>query len=217
MQVRSRRRRDVEDALRDALELEQLAVVFQPVFDLATMHTSGFEALLRWTHPCLGVVRPDEFIPIAEETGLILSIGEWVLAESLRQTAEWHERLGDGPTAVDRGQPVGPTAGAGRPGRRVSTPRLSASGLPAEFLHLEITESILMDTIEHSLERLLELRDLGIRISIDDFGTGYSSLSYLKRLPIDTLKIDRSFIDGLGTDPEDTSIVQTIVTLGQRP
>ena len=212
LQVRSRRRRDVEDALRDALDLDQLSVVFQPVIDLATLHTSGFEALLRWNHPELGVLRPDEFIPIAEETGLILSIGEWVLRRSLRQAVEWHR--------LHEGGPV-PWIAVNLSARQLEqvdlvdhvAAALHDSGLPAEYLHLEITESILMDTIEHSLERLLELRELGIRLSIDDFGTGYSSLSYLKRLPIDTLKIDRSFIDGLGTDPEDTSIVQTIMSL----
>lgn len=212
LQVRSHRRRQVEVELHSALEREQFAVVFQPILDLATMHTSGFEALLRWTHPVLGSVRPDEFIPIAEETGMILPIGDWVLEQSLAQLAVWHRTAN--PASL-------PWVAVNLSARQIEQQdlvehvarALADSAVPSEYLHMEITESILMESIDFSFERLVALRELGVRISIDDFGTGYSSLSYLKRLPIDTLKIDRSFIDGLGNDPDDTSIVQTIVSL----
>jgi len=212
LRLRSRRRLDLGEELRTALERDELSVVFQPVIDLARSRTVGFEALLRWVSPTMGAIRPDEFIPIAEETGLILPIGDWVLQRSLAQIAQWrrarteHTELWVAVNLSARQTESNDLV------ERVAA-ALDTAGVPASALHLEITESVLMDKIERSLETMTALRDLGIRLSIDDFGTGYSSLSYLKRLPVATLKIDRSFVDGLGTDPDDTSIVQAIVSL----
>ena len=214
LQRSSRRRLQLRAALRTALELDELSIVYQPVIDLATMRSSGFEALLRWTSPTFGAVSPAEFIPLAEETGLIVPIGEWVLRESLAQLAAWRRDL-----PPDRR----PWMAVNLSARQTESPglidrvasALADAGVPADALHLELTESELMDTIESSLETMHAFHALGITLSIDDFGTGYSSLSYLKRLPIDIVKIDKSFVDGLGVDVDDTSIVQAIIELAR--
>ncbi len=210
-QIRNRRRLELETELRAALDREQLHVVYQPVVRLADLRTAGFEALLRWTHPVLGVISPEEFMPIAEATGLIVPIGDWVLRQAVDQAAAWRHD--------DPASPI--WVAVNLSARQLERPELvdevidalAGSSIPVAALHLEVTESILVEDIEHSLQTITALHDLGITISIDDFGTGYSSLSYLKRLPIDTLKIDRSFVNGLGTVPDDTSIVRTIVSL----
>ncbi len=210
-QVRNRRRLELEMELHAALDRGQLNVVYQPVFRLANLETAGFEALLRWTHPLLGMISPAEFIPIAEATGLILPIGDWILRQAVGQAAAWRREyparpvwvaVNVSPRQLEHGDLVEKVRAA-----------LTDSRVPIEALHLEVTESVLVENLEHSLQTITALQDHGIKISIDDFGTGYSSLSYLKRLPIDTLKIDRSFVDGLGTNPDDTSIVRTIVSL----
>ena len=208
------RRLDLRAALDTAVERREMAVVYQPVMDLATSRTVGFEALVRWNSPTFGPVSPDEFIPIAEEAGLIVGIGQWVLDEALAQVGAWRR---DSPSGAAPWVAVNLSArqveGLGLV-ERVSQ-ALARADVPAEALHLELTESTLMDTVGSSLDTMNALHDMGIRLSIDDFGTGYSSLSYLKRLPIDTLKVDKSFVDGLGADPEDTSIIQAIVSLGR--
>lgn len=214
LQAASRRRLDLREALQTALQRDEMSIVYQPVTGLTTMRTSGFEALLRWVSPTFGPVSPDEFIPIAEETGLIVAIGEWVLGEALAQIAEWRRETPHGH------QPwVAVNVSARQIESRDLVDRvataLTHAGVPAEALHLELTESILMDTTGSSTETMNALHHLGIKLSIDDFGTGYSSLSYLKRLPIDTLKIDKSFVDGLGAEADDTSIVQAIISLAR--
>jgi len=205
------RRLQIEEDLRSAIERDQMRVVFQPVVVLETGVACGFESLLRWEHPEFGQVSPDEFITIAEETGSILAIGEWVLEQSLAQLAKW------------RLQPSWSSlwVAVNLSGRQVVqadivdrvAAALAAAGLPSDALHLEITEGVLVDAVQQGIDALVVLRDMGVSIKLDDFGTGYSSLSYLKSLPIDSLKIDRSFIDGLGSDPDDTTIVRAILVI----
>ncbi len=208
------RRLNLTTALRHALSRDEFRLVYQPVVVAETGRPVGCEALLRWEHPKLGSVSPAEFITLAERSGLIVPIGTWVLRQALEQLDAWHRQR---PGEDDLWVAINLSA------RQLNAPdlvevvskALSETGLDAECVHLEVTESSLVDDLAGSIERLRQLKDLGVHIDVDDFGTGYSSLSYLKRLPIDTLKIDRTFIDGLGTDPDDTAIVRAIVSLGQ--
>ena len=208
------RRLDLDTALRRAIERDELHLVYQPVVALDTGAPVGAEALVRWDHPQLGAVSPAEFIPVAERSGLIVGIGAWVIRTAVLQLAQWHATS---PVAAELWVAINLSA------RQLGSPVLVTTiteafrdaGLRPGCLHLEVTESALIDDLATSIERLAALKDLGVHIDIDDFGTGYSSLSYLKRLPIDTLKIDRSFTDGLGTDPHDTTIVNAIISLGR--
>jgi diguanylate cyclase (GGDEF)-like protein/excisionase family DNA binding protein len=203
---------DLENDLRQALDRDELRLHYQPIVDLATDRVVGLEALVRWDHPRRGLVQPLSFIPLAEETGLILPIGEWVLAMACRQAHEWRTRYPDNPLLMS----VNLSA------RQFSQPDLvdtitrilAETKLPAEALELEITESVLMDESETGIRTLRRLRDLGARLVLDDFGTGYSSLSYLKHLPLDTIKIDRSFVTGLGErDQANLPIVEAVISL----
>ena len=202
----------LETDLRRAVERNELRLHFQPVTLLQTGAISEVETLVRWEHPQRGLIAPDRFIPIAEETGLILPIGQWILTEACRQLREWqtHMRgLDDLVVTVNL---------SARQFQHASlldmiTTALHSTGLQARNLKVEITESATMVDAESTRATLHRLKDLGICIAIDDFGTGYSSLAYLKRFPIDTLKIDRSFVDRLGQNPEDTAIVKAIITL----
>ena len=209
-QLRSRARRShqIETDLRQAIEREELDVHYQPIVTIPEGACVGFESLLRWNHPRLGRISPDDFIPIAEETGLIVPLGEWVLGQALTQLRQW--QMLPGREALW----VAVNLSCNQLNRvdidsTVAT-ALAESGVDPATVHLEITESVLMERIDGSLETLNALRRLGVHLSVDDFGTGYSSLSYLKRLPVQTLKVDRTFTDGLGTDPHDTSIVRAI-------
>jgi diguanylate cyclase (GGDEF)-like protein len=213
MQQANARRLALEAGLRSALDLNQLHLQYQPKLDIDTQRVLGLEALLRWTHPQLGAVPPGEFIALAEEIGVIVPIGKWVLENACAQLKEWRE--------------------AGHPQLRLSL-NLSARQfqheglvdevrqvlarleLAPEALEFELTESLLMDDAGRSLEVIQALRGLGSSISIDDFGTGYSSLSYLKKFPIQALKIDRSFVRDIATDPDDAAIVRAIVSLADR-
>jgi len=200
--------------LHRAIARQEFRVFYQPVVALATDTVVGFEALVRWEHPGRGLVGPGEFVPAAEEAGLIPVIGEWVLEESVRQIAVWRHELHEPDLWVAVN--LSPRQLVDESCVRAVAAALQRTGVDPAALRLEVTETALMDDVERSIAILLQLKALGIHIAIDDFGTGYSSLSYLRRLPVDTLKIDRSFIDGLGTDDLDTSIVETIVTLGRR-
>jgi diguanylate cyclase (GGDEF)-like protein/PAS domain S-box-containing protein len=212
MQAQLSDRLELEHALRRAIGGGQLFIEYQPSFDLNTGAPAGFEALLRWNHPQLGLVPPGRFIPIAEQGNLILDLGLWVLRQVCRQLAEWHRE----------GLPLLPVSINVTPrqfehGRLVDT----IAGLTREFdidanlLHFEITESAAMQNSEQHLGALQALRQLGSRILIDDFGTGYSSLSYLKHLPIDTLKIDRAFVRDMATDSNDAAIVSAIIGIAR--
>jgi diguanylate cyclase (GGDEF)-like protein len=212
MRTRAVHRLDTEIALRRAITNGEFRVYYQPIIDINSGRPDGVEALVRWEHPTQGTISPDNFIPIAEETGLIIPIGEWVLGEACRQAKIWH---GTYPELARL------TVSVNLSGRQINqsdlipvvTNILADTGLAPSSLVLEITESILMGDAEGSIIILRSLRDLGLHLSVDDFGTGYSSLSYLKNFPVDALKIDKSFVDGLGTEDHDSAIVRAIISL----
>lgn len=202
----------LENDLRRAVERQEFLLHYQPIISLANQRLIGFEALIRWQHPQRGLVPPAEFIPVAEETGLIIPIGQWVLQEACRQTQIWQTQYPRNPLLM---------ISVNLSGRQFSEPNLigqieqvlQETHLPAHCLKLEITESVIMENAESARTMLLQLKALGVNLSIDDFGTGYSSLNYLHRFPLDTLKIDRSFISQIDSDGEQLEIVHTIVTL----
>ena len=200
----------LETHLRHAVSRNELTLVYQPIADLQTGTTVGAEALLRWYNPDLGQVPPDDFIPVAEDTGLIVEIGEWVLRQACQEAGHW---------AALAGRPISVAVNISAcQFRRLElirtiTDSLAAAGLAAELLELEITERLLVENASATMVILEELHDMGIRISIDDFGTGYSSLSYLKHLPVQTLKIDRSFVKDVPTGPRDSALTAAIVAL----
>jgi diguanylate cyclase (GGDEF)-like protein/PAS domain S-box-containing protein len=211
MDAEARQRAAIIAALRKALDRGELRLVYQPRMSLADGSITGVEALLRWTSAELGEISPTVFIALAEESGLILPIGEWVLGEACRQLKLWRQQgLLDISVGVNvsvlqllRGNLVG-----------YLQQLMHASDLPADRIELELTESMVMQNAEQATAVLNELRKIGVSLAIDDFGTGYSSLVYLKRLPIDTLKIDKEFIDDLTRDPDDEAITSTIITMG---
>ncbi|WP_110885341.1 EAL domain-containing protein [Deinococcus yavapaiensis] len=207
------RRLQLEGDLPRALRARELRLVYQPIVNLPTSRVEGVEALLRWTHPVLGEVRPEEFIRVAEETGLIVPLGEWVLQEACTQVRVWQREFAD--CCLDLHVNVSARQFY-QPGLVETLARvLQDSGCDPERLNLEITESAIMQHDAISADILTHLRRLGARVQIDDFGTGYSSLASLHRFPIDALKIDRSFVARLGRDTTSSSIVQTVVTLAR--
>ena len=208
MDAAIRRRRELEAGLRQALSRNELRLEFQPLMDLRQNRFTGLEALLRWDSREHGAVTPDEFIPVAEETGLIVAIGEWVLREACEAAMAWpgepRVAVNLSPVQFRRGKPCDVVAAA-----------LRDSGLPARRLELEITESLLLAEDEPTRDALHRLRKLGVRICLDDFGTGYSSLSYLRSFPFDKIKIDRSFMRDLGGNADSLAIVKAVIGLGQ--
>ncbi|MEA2608994.1 MAG: hypothetical protein QOJ75_1237, partial [Chloroflexota bacterium] len=202
---------DLENDLRQGIERGELRLHYQPLIDLATDRIVGFEALVRWQHPVRGLMPPLSFIPLAEETGLILPLGRWVLETACRQARAWRDARPNGP---DLFMSVNLSARQFVQADLVDQVAaiLRETGLDPGGLEIEITESVLMDQSEAGIRTLGRLRELGVRLVLDDFGTGYSSLSYLKHLPLDTIKIDRSFVAGLASET-DRSIVQAVVAL----
>ena len=206
-------RLELESDLRQALARDQLYIVYQPIVDLRTGRLSGAEALLRWQHPSRGVVSPADFIPVAESSGMIVPIGEWVLRQACREARRW-----DG---IPGGEQL--SVSVNLSGRQLQTSELPSivphalldAGLAPGRLTLEMTESMLIDRSDEMLSLLHELRRIGVRLAIDDFGTGYSSLSYLHRFPVDVVKIDRSFIESLTGEADETSLVGSIIRIGQ--
>ena len=204
----------LETDLRRALERQEFRLQYQPIVALQSAEVVGFEALLRWEHPERGMVPPLDFVPFAEETGWILPIGEWVLERACRQLAQWQAEVI---------RPVPLYMAVNLSGKQFSQPDLMDivqrilrdTGISPNSLQLEMTESVIMENASTVTDRLLQLTALGVRLSLDDFGTGYSSLSYLHRFPLDTLKIDRSFISNMNQGGEHHEIVRTIVALGR--
>jgi diguanylate cyclase (GGDEF)-like protein/PAS domain S-box-containing protein len=202
---------EIEADLRSALADDQFFLLYQPVFDLDHVSVSGVEALLRWRHPTRGVVSPDHFIPMLEDSGLIVDVGHWALIEACRQAAEWH----------GRGHRLSMSVNVSM--RQLEVPAfvdhvrgaLDATGLDPRSLVIEITESTLMRDADATVRRLREIKDLGVHVAIDDFGTGYSSLAYLRQFPVDALKIDRSFIAAMADSPESSALIHTLVELGR--
>ncbi len=213
LRERATERLHLENALRRSIDAGDLAVFYQPEIDLTTGQVTGCEALARWNHPVQGLLEAGAFIGLAEETGLILEVGAWVLATACSQAGQWQHEHPTRPLLMR----VNLSA------RQIAQPdilqqvvdALDHGGVEAPSLCLEITETALMDDPDEALRVLRDLRSLGVSLAIDDFGTGYSSLAYLKRFPVDVLKIDRSFVDGVGDDPEDTAIVTAIISLSR--
>ncbi len=208
MDAAIRRRRDIETGLRQAVSRGELRLEYQPLVGLKENRITGLEALLRWDSAERGAVSPVEFIPVAEETGLIVPIGEWVLREACRVAVRW-------PTDARVAVNLSPVQFKKARLYETVVSALSESGLPPARLELEITESLLLADNEPNLETLHRLRALGVRISMDDFGTGYSSLSYLRSFPFDKIKIDRSFMRDLGTRADSLAIIKAVIGLGQ--
>lgn len=213
MNTESQARMSLENELRLAVNNEDFVVFFQPQIDLNLRRICGFEALVRWRHEQVDLIPPDRFIPVAEETGLIIKVGEIVLLQACRQLRSMQlDGMGGYTVAVNL------SARQFRDRNLVSMVRrtLRETGLDPRWLELEITESMLMDNIEQAIDILTELKSLGVTIAIDDFGTGYSSLSYLTRLPVDKLKVDRSFVSNLPESPRHTAIATAIIAMAQR-
>ena len=211
MQDTIQNRMELEMDLREALDKDEFFLAYQPTIDLSDMSPTGVEALIRWKHPVRGIVQPDDFVPLLEETGLITEVGKWVLDEACSQGAAWRAA----------GYPIGMAVNVS--GRQLDTDQLiteiedalSQSGMDPEALTIEITETILMRNVEETARRLTAIKQLGVRIAIDDFGTGYSSLAHLQRFPVDALKIDQSFISGLTHNQEGETLIHTLVQLGK--
>ena len=212
MSVATLERLELENGLRRALERGELAVHYQPIIDLQATEVRSLEALVRWAHPTRGLIPPLAFISLAEEMGLVSALGGWVLETASRQARAWRGRFPDLGLSVSVNLSATEFAQPDLPSRVASI--LAATGLPAEALELEITESIVMDQSQTGLRALHALRDLGVTLVLDDFGTGYSSLSYLRHLPLDRLKIDRSFVTNIDQDPTNRSIVEAVIALG---
>ena len=211
MQTTISRRTDLEFDLRSALTGNQYRLMYQPIYNLDDLTVVGVEALLRWDHPTRGLISPDEFIPILEQTGQIRDVGRWVLHHACQQMAAWHAQ-GD---TLDVSVNVS--------GRQLDhdgviddvRDALQNSGLPASSLIIEVTETALMHNVDATAHRLRAIKDLGVRIAVDDFGTGYSSLAYLRQFPVDCLKIDRMFTSAVTSSPESKALVGTLVQLGR--
>jgi EAL domain-containing protein (putative c-di-GMP-specific phosphodiesterase class I) len=209
MNAKALKRLSLETSLRRAIDREEFVLHYQPRVDINTWQLAGAEALIRWNHPERGLISPGEFIPLAEETGLITPIGEWVLRKSFAQMKEWATFLNV------------MTVSSNISARQFQDPNffvlvlslLEEIGLEPERVELELTESSIMTHVDSALHTLNALQHAGVRISVDDFGTGFSSLGYLRRLPIDVLKIDRSFVNDASTDPDDAALVMAIITL----
>jgi len=212
MNLKAIERQSLEESLRPALDREEFLLHYQPKVNLATGNITGVEALIRWQQPDRGRVPPSQFIPIAEDCGLIIQIGRWALREACRQSRAWQDAgLPPLPMAVNVSAVEFRNKGFVEGVRNI----LSETGLESHYLELELTERVLMEDVESTASVLPELKSMGIRLAVDDFGTGYSSLSYLRKFPIDVLKIDQSFVQQITADTDDSSIVTAIISMGK--
>ncbi|PZE20494.1 EAL domain-containing protein [Paenibacillus xerothermodurans] len=200
----------MKDRLNKALQREEFFLHFQPQVDILTNRVNGMEALLRWRHPTDGLIPPGEFIPVAEETGLIIPIGEWVLRTACKQNKAW-QLAGYAP--VTMAVNVSPIQFHQHNFIEIVLDALRDSELDSAYLELEITEGVAMEHVDQVIYKLQALRDIGVQISIDDFGTGFSSLTYLKQFPIHTLKVAREFVRDIPGDPDGAAIVQAIIAM----
>jgi diguanylate cyclase (GGDEF)-like protein len=213
MHVQVLERLELEVDLQRALDRAEMTVHYQPIVELTSSQIVALEGLVRWRHPVRGMIGPSEFIPLAEETGQIHRLGQFVLLQAMRDACGWNAQRGDRPAV---------SLGVNLSGRQLQEPTLvgqiaaalTETGMPAEHLVLEITETILMHDLEETVVKLQELKRLGVRLSVDDFGTGYSSLQYLRRFPLDSLKIAKSFVDGVGGPSQDAAVARAIIELG---
>ena len=212
MNLRAREQHSIESGIRRALQQQEFVLHYQPKVDLRSARVVGAEALVRWQKPGHGWVYPADFIPVAEDSGLIVPLSKWVLAEACRQTRAW-QVAGLPPIRVSVN--TSPIDFRQRDFVEGVEQVLAQTGLGPEWLELEITEGVLMQNIDATMTALARLKALGTRLAIDDFGTGYSSLSYLRRFPIDVLKIDQSFIRGLSDNHNDAALVSAIISLGK--
>jgi diguanylate cyclase (GGDEF)-like protein len=212
MNAKAVERQSLEGSLRRALERKEFLLHYQPKVNLETGEITGVEALIRWRQPDRGLVPPSQFVPIAEDCGLIIQIGRWVLREACRQARAW-QRAGLPLVPIT----VNVSAVEFRDKGFVESVRttLAETGLEARYLGLELTEGVLMEDAESTAAVLQELKVMGVHLAVDDFGTGYSSLSYLRQFPIDVLKIDQSFVNQITADPDDSSIVSAIINMGK--
>jgi EAL domain-containing protein (putative c-di-GMP-specific phosphodiesterase class I) len=210
MNVKTVERVSLDRELRRAIERGQLELHYQPQFDMASEEIQGAEALLRWRHPAFGVVPPVQFIPIAEEFGYVEHIGEWIFREACTQLKAWQAQ-----GLCLKRLAVNVAARQFRTDRLVSVVRecTSLAGVPPSLLEVEITESVLVDPRGHAEKVLRELAEMGVEVSLDDFGTGFSSMAYLKRFPVHKIKIDRAFVEGLGSDKDSQAIVASIIAM----
>jgi EAL domain-containing protein (putative c-di-GMP-specific phosphodiesterase class I) len=213
MDLAARTRQQLEYDLRRAIQREQLRVYYQPEVEIETGRLVGMEALVRWEHPQRGLICPVDFLSVAEETGLIVPIGRWVMLEACRQARQWQRQFA---------QDAALMVSVNLSGKHLQQANLiedvqealRISGLDPRHLVIEITETVAMAGAETTIETLRKLKALGVLLAIDDFGTGFSSLAYLKRFPVDLLKIDKSFVDGVAHNVHDTAIVEAIIALG---
>ena len=212
MRGRAISRLRVENDLRRALERDEFTLDYQPLVSCRDGSIVGVEALIRWEHPTRGRIPPGDFIPVAEENGLIEPIGRWVLENACRQAARWYRERPDA-APISMSVNLSAVQIANRGLAETVAGALRGSGLDAAFLTLEITESVMLADAEGLTDALSALKAIGVKLVLDDFGTGYSSFAYLTRMPLDSLKVDRSFIDGLGTEPRDTAITEAIVAM----
>ncbi|MHB8811166.1 MAG: putative bifunctional diguanylate cyclase/phosphodiesterase, partial [Desulfobulbaceae bacterium] len=200
----------METGLRKAVSNKELEVFYQPQMELSSNRLVGMEALLRWRHPEKGMVSPGDFIPLAEETGLIESIGEWVLREACAQNKAWQDA---GYPRVCVSVNISARQFRSRDIVKMVGAILEETGLAPEYLEMELTESVIMHDVEATIATFIQLKKMGVKLAIDDFGTGYSSLAYLKLFPIDFLKIDRSFVFNIANEPSDAAIAASVILL----
>jgi EAL domain-containing protein (putative c-di-GMP-specific phosphodiesterase class I) len=212
MNVRAVERQSIEESLRHALERQEFMLHYQPIINLSTGKITGAEGLLRWTHPIRGAVSPADFIPVAEDCGLIVPIGNWVLREACTQGRAW---LDGGLPPITMSVNISAIELRDEQFLRGIFAALKDTGLNPRFLELELTESVLMNHVESTQSILKALRETGVRLAIDDFGTGYSSLSYLSKFPINALEIDQSFVRQINITPEEKTIVGAIISMGR--
>lgn len=215
MHQRVKNRLGLENDLRSAIGAGQIFLMYQPIVSLKTGRIEGVEALIRWNHPARGILSPGEFVPVAEDTGLIIPLGDWVLREACGQFARWREKLGDAcPRSISVNLSRHQLVLADLP--QTVKQVLATNGMSPDCLHLEITESAMMNDLTATIRMLTTIKEIGVKLDVDDFGTGYSSLACLRQFPVDVLKIDRSFVANLNRGQDFEALVQAVTQLARK-